>query len=106
MTGPSTIGLKGCLTVTLALLVLGLAAANSFSVGVASPRAHAAFATEAAVPPLVDHTHKGDRLGGPAAAARKVLENRPAPRLIEACEPLASPYVDPALAEIPGRCFG
>jgi hypothetical protein len=104
MTGTSSIGIKGCLTVSLVILVLGLPAVSSFSAGLASSPAHAASASEIAMRPLVDRTHKSDRLDGPAAAARKILKSRPV-RLIEGCEPLVSPYVDPALARIPGRCF-
>jgi len=106
MTGPASIDLKGCLTITFALFVLGFAAVNSFSLGFAAPRVHAMSATHVASQPLVDRAHKGDRLDGAASAARNVFESRPAPRLIDGCEPVASPYVDPALARIPGHCFG
>jgi hypothetical protein len=106
MTGPASIDLKGCLTITFALFVLGFAAVNSFSTGFAAPRAHVAFASEVIGPPLVDRAHKGDRLDGPAPVARGIMDGRPTPRLIEGCEPVASPYVDPALARIPGHCFG
>jgi hypothetical protein len=100
---PSSIGLKGWAIVSLALTVLGCAAAaNSSSAGIA-PQAVAAI--DAAAPPLVDRAHKGDRLGGPSDTKRKIFEKRPALRLVEACEPVGSPYVDPGLAEIPGRCF-
>jgi hypothetical protein len=87
-------------------LLLGLAAMNSFSAGFGPSRAHAASASQTTTRLVIDRAHKGDRLDRAASVARKTLESRPAPRLIEACEPVASPYVDPALAQIPGHCFG
>ncbi len=44
----------------------------------------------------VDRAHKGDRMPAvKTVAAERMLPN---------CEPVASPYTDPALARIVGRC--
>jgi hypothetical protein len=64
---------------------------------------------------VIDRTHKGDRLTvafsqAPDAQAsggitlRRLMRAR-SQDLHEACEPPASPYVDPQLAKLPGRCL-
>jgi len=63
---------------------------------------------------VVDRTHKGDRLyTSPAPdahaigrmALRHLLERARSRLLRETCEPPASPFVDPQLAKLPGRCL-
>jgi crotonobetainyl-CoA:carnitine CoA-transferase CaiB-like acyl-CoA transferase len=65
---------------------------------------------------VIDRAHKGDRLtvafsqapdadaSGRVALRRLMLRAR-SEALHEACEPPASPYVDPQLAKLPGRCL-
>ena len=62
----------------------------------------------------VDRTHKADRLYTlPASdahaigriALRHLLERARNRQLRETCEPPASPFVDPQLARLPGRCL-
>jgi hypothetical protein len=45
----------------------------------------------------VDRAHKGDRAPNVKAAS-------PKPALLPNCEPVASPYSDPILARVVGRC--
>ena len=65
---------------------------------------------------VIDRAHKGDRLTvafsqAPDAdargriALRRLMQRARSPDLHEACEPPASPYVDPQLAKLPGRCL-
>jgi hypothetical protein len=123
MSGSSLIGLKGWATALFATLMLGFTAANSFSSGFVPSRAHAVPVSQGAGWPEVDRAHKGDRLGAigtkmvptpepaptivrSAPAPHTPITTKSAPRLAEVCEPVASPYVDPQLAQVPGRCFG
>jgi hypothetical protein len=64
----------------------------------------------------VNRTHKGDRLNvvfspvpdaraSGRIALRHLLQRARNRDLHEACEPPASPYVDPQLAKLPGRCL-
>jgi hypothetical protein len=95
-------------------LSIAIAVAITFSIGLgiarpdlemfaAAPAAAASavdfdqvFADAARGAVHVDRAHKGDRLPAvKAVAAERVLPN---------CEPVASPYSDPALARIVGRC--
>lgn len=65
------------------------------------------------MPPLtiVDRTHKGDRLRAsePASGTTTVVKRGADPRFVPAslkeCEPLASPFADPHLGQLAGRCF-
>jgi len=72
-------------------------------------------AADAAVQ-AIDRTHKGDRLdlalsSTPDARARGrtalryLMQGARSRELGEGCEPPASPYVDPQLAKLPGRCL-
>lgn len=65
---------------------------------------------------VVDRTHKGDRLDAaslPASdvhasgrmALRHLMRRAHRRQMHETCEPPASPYVDPQLAKLPGRCL-
>jgi hypothetical protein len=56
-----------------------------------------ADATRQSQSPYVDRARKGDRL----LTFKTVL---PEPALLPNCEPLASPYADPILGKIVGRC--
>ena len=56
-----------------------------------------ADATRQSQSPYVDRARKSDRL----ASFKTVL---PEPALLPNCEPLASPYADPILGRIVGRC--
>lgn len=64
---------------------------------------------------VIDRVHKGDRLTvafsqasdaqtSGSIALRRLMRAR-SQELHEACEPPASPYVDPQLAKLPGRCL-
>jgi hypothetical protein len=111
MTQVSSLGAKGWATAALAGIVAGLIAAHlvpfSSTVGASGAVAPAA---------QVDRTHKGDRLGAaylPAPDARAsgrtvlrdLMQRARSQELREMCEPPASPYVDPQLAKLPGRCL-
>ena len=113
MVGKSSVGAKGWATATLASVVAGLIAAHLSPLS--SPAAGASGAVETAVH-VVDRTHKGDRLDGvllpsPDAhasgrtALRALMQRARSQQLREMCEPPASPYVDPQLAKLPGRCL-
>ena len=65
---------------------------------------------------IVDRTQKGDRLNvvfpltsdvddSGRIALRNLMRGARSQDLREACEPPASPYVDPVLAKLPGRCL-
>jgi hypothetical protein len=102
-----SIGAKGWFTAALGGVLAGLLATQLLgSAGAASDR----FAEQ-----LIDRTHKGDRLtvafseapdvrAGGRIALRRLMRAR-SQDLHEACEPPASPYVDPQLAKLPGRCL-
>jgi hypothetical protein len=109
----SSVGAKGWATATLAGVVAGLIAAHVLPPS--SPAVGASGAVETAVQ-LVDRTHKGDRLDAsfwavsdPRAsgrtALRHLMQRARSQQLREMCEPPASPYVDPQLAKLPGRCL-
>ena len=108
MTQVSSLGAKGWATATLAGVVAGLIAAHVLPLS--SPAVGASGAVETAVQ-LVDRTHKGDRLDAaslPASgrtALRDLMQRARSQQLREMCEPPASPYVDPQLAKLPGRCL-
>ena len=107
MAGDLSIGAKGWFTAALGGVFAGLLAAQLLgSAGAAGDR----FAEQ-----VIDRTHKGDRLTvafsqAPDAhavgriALRRLMRAR-SQDLHEACEPPASPYVDPQLAKLPGRCL-
>ncbi len=65
---------------------------------------------------VIDRSHKGNRLDARFSpgldaqasgrmALRQLLERARSLELREACEPPASPIVDPQLAKLPGRCL-
>ena len=65
---------------------------------------------------LVDRSHKGDRLDAAflpvsdlhasgRTTLRHLMQRARSQQLREMCEPPASPYVDPQLAKLPGRCL-
>jgi hypothetical protein len=107
MAEKSSVGATGWAAAALAGVVAGLIAHVS---PLSSPAVGAAGAVETAVQ-LVDRTHKGDRLDAaslPASgrtALRDLMQRARSQQLREMCEPPASPYVDPQLAKLPGRCL-
>jgi hypothetical protein len=113
MAEKSSVGAKGWATATLAGVVAGLMAAHFLPSS--APAVGASGAAETAVQ-VVDRTLKGDRLDAAALpvldahasgrmALRHLMQGARARELREACEPPASPYVDPQLAKLPGRCL-
>jgi Spy/CpxP family protein refolding chaperone len=111
MVGKSSVGATGWATATLAGVVAGLLAAHLFPLS-----GTAAAGTAGAALQVVDRTHKGDRLDAafsPASdlqvsgrtALRQLMQRARSQQLREMCEPPASPYVDPQLAKLPGRCL-
>jgi hypothetical protein len=112
MTQVSSVGAKGWATAALAGVVAGLIAAHLVPFSSAAVGASGAVATAV----QVDRTRKSDRLDAaflPASdvhasgrtALRHLMERMRSQQLREMCEPPASPYVDPQLAKLPGRCF-
>ena len=111
MAEKSSVGAKGWATAALAGIVAGLIAAHL--VPFSSVAAGASGAVETAM--QVDRTHKGDRLDAHLStsdpqtngrmALRHLMQRLRSEELREMCEPPASPYVDPQLAKLPGRCF-
>ena len=112
MAQKSSVGAKGWATATLAGVAAGLIAAHLV------PFSSSAVGASGTVAPAaqVDRTHKGDRLGiaylpAPDARAsgrtvlRDLMQRTRSQELREMCEPPASPYVDPQLAKLPGRCL-
>jgi hypothetical protein len=113
MTQTSAAGAKGWVAAALAGVVAGLVAAHAF--GSSAPPGPATTLQ------IVDRSHKGDRLDrglSPASdaytsdahasgrmALRHLFERTRSLELHEACEPPASPIVDPLLAKLPGRCL-
>ncbi len=99
---------KGWLTAALGGALAGLLAAQVLgSAGAAGDR----FAGQ-----FIDRNHKGDRLTVAFSQAadehtsgtlvlRRLMQRARSEELREACEPPASPYVDPQLAKLPGRCL-
>jgi len=117
MVEKSSVGKTGWATAALAGVVAGLLAAHTLG-SVAGPDGHAAAARPSvtAGAQIIDRSHKGDRLAVAASPAvdqdargrlslRKLFERARSRQLHDACEPPASPYVDPQLAKLPGRCF-
>jgi hypothetical protein len=107
---------KEWFTVALAGVLAGLVAACSVgAVGAAGDRVTDRTPADTTAQ-MVDRTQKGDRLNvvfsrTPDAdesgriALRNLMQRARSQDLREACEPPASPYVDPALAKLPGRCL-
>jgi hypothetical protein len=103
-----SIGAKGWFTAALGGVLLGLLAAQLLgSAGAAGD----GFARQ-----IVDRAQKGDRLTvafsqvpdantSGRIALRRLMQRARSQELHEACEPPASPYVDPQLAKLPGRCL-
>src|SRR5215468_8724481 len=104
---------KGWATAALTGVVMGLLAAHLFP----STTAAGASGLVGSAVQIVDRTRKGDRLdlafspvsdmhasGRPAL--RQLMQRARREQLREMCEPPASPYVDPQLAKLPGRCLG
>jgi hypothetical protein len=113
MAEKSSVGAKGWATAALAGVVAGLIAAHLSPLS--SPAVGASGAVETAVH-FVDRTHKGDRLDAAVlpepdahasgrTALRHLMQRARIQQLREMCEPPASPYVDPQLAKLPGRCL-
>jgi hypothetical protein len=113
MSGKSSIGAKGWLTAALAGVVAGSMAVPLLS---ATDTAIGASGATATPVQIVDRTLKGDRLDAVVlppsdvqasgrAALRSLMQRARSEQLREMCEPPASPYVDPQLAKLPGRCF-
>jgi len=116
MAETSSVRAKEWFAVVVTGVSVGLLAAHAVGpVGAAgdrvSDRPPAATATQ-----IIDRTHKGDRLNvvfslAPDAhasgriALRQLMQRMRAQDLRETCEPPASPYVDPQLAKLPGRCL-
>jgi hypothetical protein len=109
MTGKSSAGAKGWVTAALAGVLGGLMAIPLLSsTNIGAPGTHAVQ--------IVDRSHKGDRLDTLASPAsdmhasgrtvlRQLMQRARTQQLREMCEPPASPYVDPQLAKLPGRCL-
>jgi hypothetical protein len=107
---------KEWLAVTLAGVLVGLLAAHAVGpVGAAGDRVSDWTPADSAAQ-TVDRTHKSDRLNVVFAltpdarasgriALRQLMDRARAEDLRETCEPPASPYVDPQLAKLPGRCL-
>ena len=103
-----SIGAKGWFTAALGGVLAGLLAAQLLgSAGAASDQ----FAGQ-----RIDRAHKGDRLtvafsqapdadASGRVALRRLMQRARSQELHEGCEPPASPYVDPKLAKLPGRCL-
>ena len=103
--------------VTLAGVLIGLLAARAVGpVGAAGDRTGAWRPTSETAVQAVNRTHKGDRLNvvfslvpdaqaSGRTALRHLLQRARSRDLRETCEPPASPYVDPQLAKLPGRCL-
>jgi hypothetical protein len=101
-----SIGAKVWFTAALGGVLAGLLAAQLLgSAGAAGD----AFAGQ-----VIDRAHKGDRLTVAFSQApdtdgrialRRLMQRARSQELHEACEPPASPYVDPQLAKLPGRCL-
>ena len=113
MVGKSSVGAKGWATATLAGVVAGLMAAHVWPLSSSAVGAWGAVETAVHV---VDRTHKGDRLDAASwavsdprasgrTALRHLMQRARSQQLREMCEPPASPYVDPQLAKLPGRCL-
>lgn len=103
-----SIGAKGWFTAASGGLIAGLLAAQLLG--------SAGAATDRLGGQVVDRMHKSDRLtvaisstADPRATGRMALRNLMQRTLggaaHEGCEPPASPYVDPQLAKLPGRCL-
>jgi hypothetical protein len=114
MVGKSSVDAKGWVTVGLAGVVAGLIAVPLFALPGTAPGAASANGTTVQI---VDRTRKGDRLdvvfslasdmhAGGWTALRQLMQRARIQQLREMCEPPASPYVDPQLAQLPGRCLG
>ena len=110
MVGKFSVGATGWASAALAGVVAGLIAGHLF------PLSSAAAGAAPAAVQVVDRTHKGDRLDAALASAsdahasgrtalRQLMERARTQQLREMCEPPASPYVDPQLAKLPGRCL-
>jgi hypothetical protein len=113
MVGKSSVRATGWAAAALAGVAAGLIGAHVFPLSATA--AGAANATKADVQ-IVDRTHKGARLDAASAASdvhasgrtalRHLMQRARTQQLREMCEPPASPYVDPQLAKLPGRCIG
>jgi hypothetical protein len=113
MVGKSSVNAKGWVTAALAGVLAGLMAVPLLS------STHAVGASDATVGPvqIVDRIRKSDRLdieflqasdvhASGRTALRQLMQRARNEQLREMCEPPASPYVDPQLAKLPGRCLG
>ena len=113
MAEKTSVTAKGWATGALASVVAALIAAHLFPLSSTAAGASGPVGTPVQV---VDRSHKGDRLDAaslPAsdanasgrAALRQLMQRARREQLREMCEPPASPYVDPQLAKLPGRCL-
>ena len=114
MVGKSSVDAKGWVTAALTGVVAGLIAVPLFALSGTAPGAANANGTTVQI---VDRTRKGDRLDADFSPAfdiyasgrtelRQLMQRARREQLREMCEPPASPYVDPQLAKLPGRCLG
>lgn len=106
----SSVVAKGWATAVLAGVAAGLIAAPLLS----SRTAVGASGARETAMHVVDRSHKGDRLNvrlpvsdadASGRTALRDLMQRSRREMREACEPPASPIVDPQLAKLPGRCL-
>ena len=116
MAETSSVRAKEWCAAATAGILLGLLAAHAIGpVGAAVDRVSAWTPAETGAQ-VVDRTYKGDRLNvvfsrgldehaSGRIALRNLMERARSRELREACEPPASPYVDPQLAKLPGRCL-
>jgi hypothetical protein len=116
MAETSSVSTKQWVTVVAAGAFVGLLAAHAVGpVGAAGDRVGDWKPSDTAAQ-IVDRAHKGDRLNvvisrapdvgeSGRLALRQLMQAARSRDLHEACEPPASPYVDPILAKLPGRCL-
>ncbi|MBV9429176.1 MAG: hypothetical protein JO084_15775 [Bradyrhizobiaceae bacterium] len=116
MAGTLSVRAKEWVTAVVAGVFVGLLAAHAVGpVGAAGDRV-SGWAPSDTAKQIVDRAQKGDRLNvvfSPAPnvnetgrlALRQLMQRVRSQELREACEPPASPYVDPVLAKLPGRCL-
>jgi hypothetical protein len=107
----TSVSAKGWVT-ALVGVAAALVAVHSLSSSV--PAIGASHGTEIPTQ-MVDRTHKSDRLNVVSAplpdehagrmALRHLMQAERGRPAAQTCEPPASPYVDPQLAKLPGRCL-
>jgi hypothetical protein len=117
MAAISSLRAKEWFAVALAGVLIGHLAAHAVGpVGAAGDRVDAWRPTAERAMQVVNRTPKGDRLNvvfspvpdahaSGRIALRDLLQRALSRDLRDTCEPPASPYVDPQLAKLPGRCL-